>query len=113
VVKVFIGYDLPGGLSEAEHEAWLKDIHLADMDRVPGLEKAVLNKSRWVVIGNGAPAYLAELHYSDMDAYLASRDWLAANPFGPESQPTGKMTIKFLIVCESELLPLHNIDPPY
>jgi hypothetical protein len=112
VVKVFIGYDLPEGLSEADYEAWLKDIHLADMAQVPGLEKAVLNKARWVVIDNDAPAYLAELHYSDMDTYLASRDWLAANPFGPESQPTGKMIIKFLIVCESELLPLHSIDSP-
>ena len=106
MVKVLLGYNLPDDLSEADHQAWLEDIHLPDMARVPGLEKAVLNKTRWVVAGGGAPAYVAELHYPDMDTYLAAKDWLASNPFPPESQPTGRMTIKFLIVCESGPMPL-------
>ncbi len=102
MVKVLMGYDLAPGCSEARHDRWLREIHLPDMLRVPGLQGIFLNTTRQVVFGDNPPGYIAEMHYPDMDTYLTARNWIRKNPFPLASLPKGKIEIKFMLVCESD-----------
>lgn len=108
MIKALLGYDLPPDLSEADHMTWLKEIHFKDMARTPGLDGIVLNRIDWVISGDDAPGYVAELHYPSLEAYRAARDWLKNNPFPPESQPDGRMIIRFFVICSSEQLQPHH-----
>lgn len=101
---MLLAYDLAPGVSPAEHDRWLKKTHLPDIRRVPGLAEVSLNRTRRVVLGPGAPGYVSELIYPDLETYLAARDWIKHHPFSDDSQPQGLLDIKFMILCEAETL---------
>ena len=107
-----MGYVLPPGVSRERHDHWLRKVHFPDMIKVPGLERVILNRSEKAVFGKSPPEYVAELHYPDLDAYLAAREWIKQNPFPPESRPEGRIRIKFMIVCESEELGRPEAENP-
>ena len=104
MVKVLMGYDLAQGFSEDEHDRWLQEVHLPDMAKVPGLERVILNRTGQIVIGDDLPKYIAELHYTDMNTYLVARSWIKRNPFPTDSQPDGRIEIKYMFICESKSL---------
>ena len=96
-----MGYNLAKGFSRAGHDQWIREVHLPDMNKVPGLEKIILNRTERVVVGHDLPEYVAELHYPDMDAYLAGRSWIRRHPFPRDSRPEGKIIIRYMLVCQS------------
>lgn len=112
MIKVLMGYDLAPGVSAGDHDRWLREIHLADMARVPGLERVVLNRTEKAVIGEDPPQFVAELHYPDLETYLAARRWIARNPFPKASRPDGVIAVRFMILCDSDELASFEPDRP-
>ena len=38
MVKAILGYDIMPGMSVQDYEKWLKEVHLPDLSKVPGLK---------------------------------------------------------------------------
>lgn len=102
MVKAILGYDIMPGMTAQEYEKWLREVHLPDLARVPGLRKVVFNTVRGVVKGNTAFYRIAELHYDDMEAFEKAKKWREENPVAKDRGPEGKTDFKFYVVCESE-----------
>jgi len=52
MVKAILGYDIIPGMSVDEYERWLREIHLPDLSRIPGLKKVVFNTVKGTVMGD-------------------------------------------------------------
>jgi hypothetical protein len=52
MVKAILGYDIMPGMSVDEYERWLREIHLPDLSRIPGLKKVVFNTVKGTVMGD-------------------------------------------------------------
>ena len=102
MVKAILGYDIEPGVSEEQYDRWLREVHLPDLSRIPGLRKVVLNTVRGVVRGKTAFYRNAELHYDSMEAFEEARKWREENPVSRERSPEGKTDFKFYVVCETE-----------
>jgi len=97
-----LGYDIMPGMSVEAYEKWLKEIHLPDLSRIPGLKKVVFNTVRGIVRGETTFYRIAELHYGSMEAFEKAMEWRKENPVLRERSPEGKTDFKFYVVCESE-----------
>jgi len=102
MVKAILGYDIMPGMSVAEYEKWLKEIHLPDLSKVPGLRKVVLNTVMGTVRGNTTFYRIAELHYDNMASFERATKWREENPVSDERSPKGKTDFKFYVLCETE-----------
>ena len=51
MVKAILGYDIMPGMTEEEYENWLREAHIPDLSKVPGLKKIVFNTVKGVVRG--------------------------------------------------------------
>jgi hypothetical protein len=102
MVKAILGYDIMPGLSVEEYERWLREIHIPDLSRIPGLKKIVLNTVKGIVKGHITFYRIAELHYENMDVYKKAMKWRDENPVSEERSPKGKTDFKFYVVCETE-----------
>lgn len=102
MVKTILGYDIMPGMSVEAYEKWLKEIHLPDLSRIPGLKKVVFNTVRGIVRGETTFYRIAELHYESMEAFEKAMEWRKGNPVLRERSPEGKTDFKFYVVCESE-----------
>ena len=102
MVKAILGYDVMPGMSLQDYERWLKEVHLPDLARVPGLKRVVLNTVRGLVRGEATFYRIAELHYESMEAFEQARAWRETNPVSRERSPEGKTDVRFYVVCESE-----------
>lgn len=102
LVKAILGYDIMPGMSVQEYEKWLKEVHLPDLSKVPGLKRLVLNTVKGLVRGETTFYRIAELHYESMEAFENARAWREKNPVSRERSPEGKTEFKFYVVCESE-----------
>jgi hypothetical protein len=102
VVKAILGYDIMPGMSIADYEKWLKEIHIPDLFKVPGLRKFVLNTVKGTVRGNTTFHRIAELHYDDMGSFERATKWREDNPVSDERSPRGKTDFKFYVVRETE-----------
>jgi EthD domain len=102
MVKAILGYDIVPGMSVEAYEKWLREVHLPDLARIPGLRRVVFNTIKGTVRGNTTFYRIAELHYDDMDAFQRARQWREANPVSKERSPDGKTDFRFYVVCESE-----------
>lgn len=102
MVKAILGYDIMPGISGDAYEKWLREIHLPDLSRIPGLRRVVFNTVKGTVRGNTTFFRIAELHYDDMDAFERARQWREANPVSKERSPDGKTDFRFYVVCETE-----------
>ena len=102
MVKAILGYDIVPGMSIAEYEKWLREIHLPDLSKVPGLRKVVFNTVKGTVRGNTTFYRIAELHYDDMASFERAMKWREENPVSDERSPKGKTDFKFYVVCETE-----------
>jgi len=102
MVKAILGYDIEPGMSEEEYDKWLREIHLPDLSRIPGLKKVVFNTVKGIVRGEMTFYRIAELHYDSMEAFEKAKRWRKKNPVSQERGPYGKTDFKFYVVCETE-----------
>jgi hypothetical protein len=102
MVKAILGYDIVPGMTVQEYENWLRDIHIPDLAKIPGLKKVVLNTVKGIVRGETTFYRIAELHYDSMETFERAKKWREENPVSEERSPKGKTDFKFYVVCESE-----------
>jgi uncharacterized protein (TIGR02118 family) len=102
MVKAILGYDIMPGVSIEAYEKWLKEIHIPDLEKVPGLRKMVFNTVKDVVQGETTFYRIAELHYDSMASFEKAMKWRKENPVSQERSPKGKTDFKFYVVCETE-----------
>jgi len=102
MVKAILGYDIVPGMTVEAYEKWLREVHLPDLAKIPGLRKVVFNTVKGVVRGQTAFYRIAELHYDSMGAFEKAKKWRGENPVSAERSPEGKTDFKFYVVCESE-----------
>jgi uncharacterized protein (TIGR02118 family) len=97
-----LGYDIMPGMSVAQYEKWLKEIHIPDLSKVPGLKRVVLNTVKGIVRGDTTFYRIAELYYDNMETFERARKWREENPVSEERSPKGKTDFKFYVLCETE-----------
>jgi hypothetical protein len=102
MVKAILGYDIVPGVTVAEYEKWLFEIHLEDLKKIPGLKRVVFNTVCGTVMGGTSFYRIAELHYENMEAFNSAMAWRKKNPVPQERSPVGKTDFKFYVVCETE-----------
>lgn len=102
MVKAILGYDIMPGMSVEQYERWLREVHIPDLVRIPGLRKIVFNTVQGTVQGNTTFYRIAELHYDSMEAFEKAKAWRQKNPVSTERSPAGKTDFKFYVVCETE-----------
>jgi uncharacterized protein (TIGR02118 family) len=79
MVKAILGYDIMPGISREEYEKWLREIHLPDLSKVPGLKKIVFNRVKGTVRGETTFYRIAELHYDSMQDFEKAMKWREEN----------------------------------
>jgi len=102
MVKAILGYDIVPGMSVADYEKWLREVHVPDLCKIPGLKKIVFNTVKGIVLGDTTFYRIAELHYDSMDAFEKSKQWRLKNPLPIERTYVGKTDFKFYVICETE-----------
>ena len=102
MVKAILAYDIIPGMSIAEYDKWLREIHIPDLSRIPGLRKIVFNTVKGIVLGETTFYRIAELHYDSMEAFERAKKWREQNPVSEERSPKGKTDFKFYVVCETK-----------
>jgi len=102
VVKAILGYDIMPEMSREAYEKWLREVHLPDLAKIPGLKKVVFNTVKGIVRGETTFYRIAELHYESMEAFEKAMKWREKNPVSKERSPDGKTDFKFYVVCETE-----------
>ena len=102
MVKAILGYDIMPGMSVEAYEKWLKEIHIPDLSKIPGLRKIVFNTVRTIVQGESTFYRIAELHYDDIQSFENAMAWRQENPVSEERRPKGKTDFKFYVVCDTE-----------
>ena len=102
MVKAILAYDIMPDMSVAEYDKWLREIHIPDLSRIPGLRKIVFNTVKGIVLGETTFYRIAELHYDSLEAFEQAKKWREDNPVSEERGPKGKTDFKFYVVCETE-----------
>lgn len=102
MVKAILGYDILPAMTVEAYEKWLREVHLPDLARIPGLKKVVFNTVKGTVRGETTFYRIAELHYEDMESFKKAAKWREENPVSKERGPDGKTDFKFYVVCETE-----------
>lgn len=102
MVKAILGYDIMPGMTVEAYEKWLREIHLPDLAKIPGLRRVVFNTVKGTVRGDTTFYRIAELHYDSMEAFEKAAKWRAENPVAEGRGPEGKTDFKFYVVFESE-----------
>jgi len=108
MVKAILGYDIMPGMSIAEYEKWLREIHIPDLAKIPGLKKIVFNTVEGIVLGDKTFYRIAELQYDSMDSFEKAKKWRQKNPVSKERSYEGKTDFKFYVVCETEEIEVNN-----
>lgn len=102
MIKAILGYDIEPNMSEEEYDRWLREIHIPDLSKIPGLRRIVFNTVKGK-LREGLSFYrIAELHYDSMEAFEAAARWREENPIAAERTPQGKTDFKFYLLCETE-----------
>ncbi len=104
MVKAILGYDIEPGMSVEAYEEWLRQIHVEDLRRIPGLRRVVFNTVRGIVRGETTFYRIAELHYDSMEDFEKAAQWRRENPAPAERGPEGKTRFRFYVVCETEVI---------
>jgi len=109
--KVVIGYRIADGVSRADYERWLWEVHIPDLLANPYLERMVYDtvaepvrstSSGLVELPDGPVLYrVAELHFADLDAYRRYRAWFEDHPLDPARGPGGRTDFVFYLLTES------------
>lgn len=110
MIKALVGYTLVAGMVPAEYDAWLWNVHTPDLLANPHIEKIIYNTVlRPIESDSGGTMQLpksialyrvAELHFKDMQAYDAYREWFKEHPIPAERGPAGRTDFKFYLLTE-------------
>lgn len=108
MIKTVLAYDIEPGVSEADYERWLFDVHVPDILANPHVDRLVFNKVLRAVerssdgstpIAGGETFYrIAEMHFADSDAYQRYLDWFVEHPIPVERSPKGRTAFRFYVV---------------
>lgn len=101
MIKTFLGYDIAPGLSAAQYDRWLFDIHVPDRLANPHLDRLVFNTTVRTIRGEETFYRIAELHFQDMAAFGRYEAWNAANPIPAERGSAGKTQIVFNVLADA------------
>jgi hypothetical protein len=114
MIKAMIGYDVEPGVSAADYEKWLFEVHAPDLLANPYLARLVLNKVLHPVtstsggladISDALTFYrISELHFADEQAYESYRTWFIEHPMLAERGPAGRTAFRFYLVAEETVL---------
>jgi len=102
MVKAILGYDILPSMTVEAYEKWLREVHLPDLKKIPGLKKVVFNTVKGTVRGETTFYRISELHYENLEAFKRAMEWRKGNPVSKERGPDGKTDFKFYVVCEAE-----------
>ena len=108
MVKAILGYDIVPGMTVDEYDKWLREIHIPDLAKIPGLKRIVFNTVKGIVLGETTFYRIAELHYDNMESFEKAKKWRQENPVSKERSPQGKTDFKFYVVCETEVVEIDN-----
>jgi hypothetical protein len=122
-VKALLGYDIVDGVSVAEYEAWLADVHFPDLLANPHLDRLVLDdivrpitatSAGTPTVGEPTTFYrIVELHFADQLAYQRYLDWFEANPIPEDRSPAGRTQFRFYVLADSSVTDReHPYQPP-
>ncbi len=109
MVKAILGYDIMPGMTVVEYEKWLREIHIPDLAKIPGLKKVVFNTVKGIVLGDKTFFRIAELHYDSMESFEKAKKWRRENPVSKERSYEGKTDFKFYVVCETEEIEINHL----
>lgn len=111
-IKALVGYDVEAGLTRAEYDRWLWEVHVPDLLANPHLDRIVFNtvveeaettSDGTTPAGQAFSLYrVAELHFADRAALARYRRWFEDNPIPPERGPAGRSAFRFYVVCSVE-----------
>lgn len=104
MIKAILGYDIASGISEDAYDKWLREIHLPDLKKIPGLRRIVLNTVKRTIREGQSFYRIAELHYDSLEAFETAAKWRQENPLPPGRGPEGKTDFKFYVLCETEVV---------
>lgn len=107
-VKAILGYDIEPGVSIEAYEKWLREVHVPDLRRIPGLRRIVFNTVKGTVRGGQSFYRIAELHYDDMASFERAAQWRRENPVSPERSPEGRTAFRFYVIGESETIEVNG-----
>jgi uncharacterized protein (TIGR02118 family) len=102
MIKAILGYDIEPGMTEEEYDHWLREIHIPDLAKIPGLRRIVFNTVKGKLLEGETFYRIAELHYDSMEAFEAAAAWRLKNPVSSERGAKGKTAFKFYVLCETE-----------
>jgi hypothetical protein len=122
-VRALIGYDIVDGVSVADYEHWLAEVHYPDLLSNPYLDRLVTNDVIRPIPSTLAgtpstderePFYrVVELHFADRDAYDQYLEWFELNPIDPSRGPEGRTDTRFCVLTESAVADReHPYEPP-
>ena len=110
-VKAILGYDITEGVSVEDYERWIWEIHVPDLLANPYVDKLVFNTviRPITATSSGSPTAeepetfyrIAELHFSDHDAYEKYLEWFKEHPIPPERGPAGRTNFRFYVLTDS------------
>lgn len=111
-VKAILGYDIAEGMSVAEYEQWLWDVHYPDLLANPYLDRVVLNTvlrpvtttSAGTTTADDGASFerIAELHFADHEAYENYLRWFKEHPIPVERSPQGRSEFRFYVLCDTQ-----------
>ncbi|WP_404385370.1 DUF4286 family protein [Knoellia locipacati] len=107
--KTILGYVIEDGVEEADYERWLFEVHAPDLLANPHLDRIIFNKVEEQVtstsggtaqIDGGETFYrIAEMHFADVAAYRAYREWFTENPIPLDRGPAGRTRFRFYVTA--------------
>ena len=110
-IKAILGYDIIEGVSVEDYERWIWEIHVPDLLANPYVDKLVFNTviRPITATSSGSPTAeepetfyrIAELHFSDHDAYEKYLEWFKEHPIPPERGPAGRTNFRFYVLTDS------------
>lgn len=110
MIKALVGYTLVDGMTPAQYDKWLWEIHTPDLLANPHLQKIVYNtvlrpiestSGDTMKLPQSIPLYrVAELHFKDLQAYEAYRGWFKDHPIPLERGPAGRTNFKFYVLTD-------------
>lgn len=109
-ITAILGYTIAPGVSVAEYDEWLWKVHYPDLLANPHLDRIVLNTVIEPITATsaGTPTSdsilpldrIAELQFSDREAYGRYLTWFEEHPIPAERSPAGRTTFRFYVLCE-------------
>lgn len=111
MIKTILGYDIEDGVTEADYERWLFEVHAPDLLANPHLDRIVFNKVlRTVGRTSGGTASvptdetfyrIAEMHFANEAAYEAYLRWFDEHPIPVVRGPAGRTAFRFYVLAET------------